>query len=657
MERLNNPSVRLEGCGQGASALAGCDDSRAQKLAHLRSLMAERGFDAYIIPSGDAHASEYVADFWRARQWISGFSGSAGLVVVTPNEAGLWTDGRYFIQAERELAGSEIKLFKMQEPDVPTYQAFLAEKIPQNGSVAFDGHTITTTSFKTLKDKLREKGAIFSHGEDLIGQIWRDRPPLPREKAFEHAVCFAGKNRAEKLADVRGQMSEKKIAAYLVTALDSVAWLLNLRGRDIAGLPVVYAFVFITQNEARLFIDAEKIEGLHLPEYEIHKYDALSQFLKNHSLKNSASKKIFFNPHTTSVLLSESIEAEFRGEFKPSEEIIPRLKAVKTPHELAQIKNAFIKEGVAMTKTLFWLENAMAGKVAAGALVTEGDVVRVLQKFRAEQADYLCDSFDTVSAYGANAAEAHYTCGETGATLRPEGFLLLDTGGQYLDGTTDTTRTIPLGALTDDMRRDYTLVLKGHIALARAVFLKGTTGTQLDILARLPLWQTGQNYSHGTGHGIGFCLSVHEGPHNISTHHNAVALEPGMLLTNEPALYKAGRYGIRTENVLCVRAKRAMNPDDMCRERRFAPKPDSFLDFLEFEILTICPIDTRAILSELLNETEREWLETYNKTVRETLSPYLSDAERAWMQNLGLRAKRAVGTGGMCRRRRILSKP
>jgi len=618
------------------------------RIAALRNLMRERGLDAYIIPSGDAHASEYVADFWCARKWLSGFTGSAGLLVVTMHESGLWTDGRYFIQAERELAGSEIRLFKM--PEAITYQAFLAEKIPQSGRVGFDGRTVTVTSFKTIKDMLRVKNALFSYNEDLVGQIWRNRPPLPCEPAFEHALEFSGQSRAEKLflvrvrqahggsrgvrqahSESRGQVSaaahsleagqerrgqvpaaarslesgkERRgqvsaaarsleagnDSAYLVTSLDSVAWLTNLRGRDISGLPVVYAFAVVTQTEAHLFIDAKKIAGLHLPEFTIHDYAALPDFLKNFP-----AKKIFFNPHTTNVLLAESIPTERRAEFKPADEIIPRLKAVKTPHEIGQIKNAFLKEGIAMTKTLSWLESAMA----AGSTVTEGDVVRMLQKFRAEQAGYLCDSFDTISAYGANAAEAHYSGGET--VLRPEGFLLLDTGGQYLDGTTDTTRTIPLGALTDEMRRDYTLVLKGHIALARAVFPKGTTGTQLDILARLPLWQSGQNYSHGTGHGLGFCLSVHEGPHNISPHHNAVALEPGMLVTNEPALYKPGRYGIRTENVLCV-------------------KDAEFENFLCFEVLTLCPIDTRAILPELLTDIEREWIESYNKRVFARLS-------------------------------------
>lgn len=572
----------------------------AEKIDALRRLMTERGLDAYIIPSGDAHASEYVADFWRARQWISGFTGSAGLVVVTRHEAGLWTDGRYFIQAERELAGSGIELFKINEPDVPTYQAFLAEKIPRGGRVGFDGRTVTATSFKTLRNILKD--ASFSYSEDLVGEIWINRPPLPCKPAFEHAVEFTGQTRAEKLTTVRNRMTEEKIPSYLVTALDSVAWLLNIRGSDVSCLPVVYAFVLITQTDAHVFIDAKKITGLQLSEFTIHAYDALPKFLKNFG-----AKKIFFNPHTTNVLLTESIAHGARSEFKPAEEIIPHLKAVKTPYELANIKNAFIKEGVAMTKTLFWLESEMA----SGGQVTEGDVVRILQKFRGEQSDYLCDSFDTVSAYGANAAEAHYSCGETGATLFPKGFLLLDSGGQYLDGTTDTTRTIPLGELTDEMRRDYTLVLKGHIALSRAVFMRGTTGTQLDILARLPLWETGQNYSHGTGHGLGFCLSVHEGPHNISTNHNAVEFEPGMLVTNEPALYKAGRYGIRTENVLAVRRA---NPGFLC-----------------FEVLTVCPIDTRAILPEMLTKIEREWLADYHKNVCETLAPHLSDMERAWL--------------------------
>jgi Xaa-Pro aminopeptidase len=571
----------------------------SERLAALRELMARRGIDAYIVPSGDAHASEYVADYFRAREWLSGFTGSAGLLIVLRKEAGLWTDGRYFIQAERELP-AEIKLFKTGEPDVQKYQAFLAEKLPYGGKVGFDGRTLTAVEFFGIKETLKEKKISFAYTEDLIGEIWRDRPPLPKEKAFEHALKFAGKSAKEKLADVRQKMKEKKIAAYLLTALDSVAWLLNIRGRDVPNLPVVYAFALITERDAFVFIDREKISAID--GFIFHDYDALPNYLKNFS-----SQKIFYNPVKTNVLLAESIQNA--GNLKPAEEIVPLLKAVKSKTELANIKNAFVKEGVAMTKMLFWLDSAIKSE-----RVTEGDVVRVMQKFRAEQELYLGDSFATIAAYGENAAQAHYSCGEVGATLALDGFLLIDTGGQYLDGTTDTTRTICLGEPTDEMKRDFTLVLKGHIALARAVFLKGTIGSALDILARLPLWESGQNFQHGTGHGIGYCLSVHEGPHNISQHYNAVPLSPGMLVTNEPALYKKS-YGIRTENVLVV-----------CEKEK---TPDG--EFFSFENLTLCPIDTRAIDFDLLTDIEKNWLENYHARVLEVLSPYLNAQEREWL--------------------------
>lgn len=575
------------------------------KINALRALMEARGIDGYIIPSGDAHASEYFAAHWRSREWVSGFTGSAGLLVVMPEDAGLWTDGRYFIQAERELVGSGIKLFKIDEPDVPKYQAFLADKLPTGGKVGFDGRVFTATSFAQLKKMLAEKNISYEYKEDLVGLIWKDRPAMPKEKAFEHAPQFAGKTSAEKLADVRAKMKEKKITAYLLTALDGIAWLLNIRGNDIKNFPVVYAFALITESEAHMFIDPQKISPEKFQGFIFHEYDDLPKFLR--SIKTN---KLYYNPNNTNVLLAESVSKVMyaKNALKPAEDIVPLLKAVKTPTEIANIKNAFVKEGVVMVKMLYWLESA--GKLR------EGDVVRFLQNLRKEQPHYLCDSFDTIVAYGENAAQAHYNSGETGAALREDGFVLIDTGGQYLDGTTDTTRTVCLGAITDETRRDFTLVLKGHIALSRAVFLSGTTGTGLDILSRLPLWESGQNFRHGTGHGLGYCLGVHEGPHKISQHPNTVALTPGMLVSNEPGIYKEGRYGIRTENVLLV-TENQKTSDGV---------------FLSFETLTYCPIDLRAIAPEMLTQTERDWLNAYHKRTYENLSPYLTEPECEWLK-------------------------
>ncbi|MCL2576902.1 MAG: aminopeptidase P family protein [Defluviitaleaceae bacterium] len=573
-----------------------------EKLSALRKLMAERGINAYIITSADAHASEYTAPFWRGREWISGFTGSAGIMVIFPEEAGLWTDGRYFIQAEKELEGSGIKLFKHGEPNVQKYTEYLAKNLPASGKLGFDARTVTAADFLKIKEALQDKKISFAHNEDLLDEIWVNRPPMPEEKAFEHAPQFAGKSAKEKLADVRAIMKKKNIAAYLVTAPESTAWLANLRGRDIPCLPVVYAFSLITQDEAHIFIDPQKIESTLLPDFTLHDYNSLPSFLKNFK-----TEKIYYNPTNTNVQLTEAIP--IKSELKPADDIIPLLKAVKTHAELANIKNAFIKEGVVLTKMLFWLHEKIKERP-----VTEGEIARVLQKTRKTQAHYICDSFTTICAYGSNAAQAHYNCGETGAVLHERGFLLIDTGGQYLDGTTDTTRTICLGEITDEMKRDFTLVLKGNIALSHAVFPSGTTGSALDILARQALWESGQNYRHGTGHGIGYCLSVHEGPHNISQTYNAVALAPGMLVSNEPAIYKENRYGIRTENILCVTEK----------------KPGG--TFLTFETLTHCPIDTRAISPELLTPTERGRLNDYHKRTYEVLSPHLTTHEREWLK-------------------------
>ena len=572
-----------------------------EKLTALRKLMAERGIDAYIITSADAHASEYTALFWRGREWISGFTGSAGLLVVTPKEAALWTDGRYFIQAERELQNSGINLFKQGEPNVPKYTEFLAENLPENGKLGFDGRTVTASNFAIIKKALNHKKISFAYNEDLLNLIWQNRPPMPQEKAFAHAPQFAGITAQEKLSLVRTKMQEKNIDAYLITAPECTAWLANIRGRDIPCLPVVYAFSLITQTEAHIFIDEQKITPDLLPDFTIHDYDELPQFLRNFKTEN-----LYFNPANTNVTLSEIFPT---ADPKPADDIIPLLKAAKSPAELANIENAFIKEGVVLTKMLFWLHTAME----AGEPLTEGDVVRKLQALRREQPHYLCDSFDTICAYGANAAQAHYNCGETGAALQPHGFLLIDTGGQYLDGTTDTTRTIALGDLSPEMKRDFTLVLKGNIALTNAIFPTGTTGSALDILARQFLWESGQNYRHGTGHGIGYCLSVHEGPHNISPLHNAVPLAPGMLTSNEPALYKENRYGIRTENILYV-------------------TESQFPDYLKFRTLTLCPIDPRAIDPSLLTPSEIAHLDAYHAHIYKTLSPHLSAPEREWLK-------------------------
>ena len=580
------------------------------KLVEIRKLMKDRGLDAYIVPANDSHAGERTTGHWKARSWVSGFTGSSGILIIMTEMAGLWTDSRYHIQAERELKGSGIDLFRFGLPDVPSHTKFLADKLPKDGKLGFDGRTMSTASFNTLKDELKEKNIGYHYKDDLVGMIWNDRPPLSAEKAYFHAPPFATTPASKKIEAVRDKMKEKKYDYYLVSALDAVAWLLNIRGSDIPNIPLIYAHVLISADDAHVFIDISKLDGissqLTSEGITLHDYESLPGFLSG--LKKG---KIYYNGAATNVLLSEAIPSDLEQENKTEQDIINPLKAVKSPEDVANIRNAFIKEGAAMVKTLKWIEK----NVSRGDLF-ESDVANVLIENRKLQKDYVYDAFPAICAYGENAAQAHYSPGARGAQIMPEGFLLIDTGGNYLDGTTDTTRTIAVGPLTDNMKRDFPLVLKGHIALNKAVFLKGTTGPAIDILARLPLWQNGQNFGHGTGHGIGYFLGVHEGPHSISISKNAVALEPGMLISNEPGIYKEGKYGIRTECIILVKQK--------------MKTPDG--EFYAFEVLTHCPIDKKALDTDLLTQDEIAWINDYHKRTLETLSPHLTQDEQIWLK-------------------------
>jgi len=584
------------------------------KLGALRSLMKVHDIDAYIVPSGDDHKSGYVADYWGARKWLSGFTGSAGLVVVTPTEAGLWTDGRYFIQAEEQLSGTNIDLYKMGEPGVPSYIDFLLKKLPEGGKVGFDGRSMAIGEFNALKEKLDTKNITYVYSKDLVGEIWASRPPMPSAPAFEHLPEFAGVSAAEKLRKVREKMKESNVSTYFVTGLDEIVWLLNIRGNDVANMPLVYSYLLITETEARIFVDAAKVADisgkLKSQGFVIDSYEAVVEQLK--ALPPEGN--IYYNKATINVLMAEAIP---QGQQIPEKawNIIAHLKGVKSDIELANIRNAYIKEGVAMTKLLKWLDDA----IKAGKVLTEDDVATTLTNLRKQQANCLGDSFSTISAYGANAAQAHYRHEGSGAALQPDNFYLLDTGGQYLDGTTDTTRTIAIGNITGEMKKDYTLVLKGHIALSVAIFPAGTTGHALDMLARQPVLQDCQNYRHGTGHGIGYCLGVHEGPHGIAARQGdtIVELVPGMLASNEPGIYKQGRYGIRIENIIAVK--------ELCENENGK--------FLNFETLTYCPYDTRAIDLQLLTQAEKDFVNNYHSKVYDTLAPLLTEEEAVWLKN------------------------
>ena len=579
----------------------------------LRKLMKERNIDIYIITSGDAHTSEYVSDYWKLRAFVTGFTGSAGVAAITHDKAILWTDGRYFIQAAKEL--KEFELYKSGVKGVPTLTKFLAKELKRGGTVGFDGRTASKEWLDGIKKALADKEAKYAFNEDVAGLLWKERPALPKGKAFEHMPKFAGLSAADKLKKVREKMKEQGFGGYLVTALDDIAWLLNIRGSDVEYSPVVYAFAFITDEEAHVFVEktklADVLENITSQGFRIHDYEAVNEYVKGF-----ASKKLFFNGAKTNVLLAGLVDEKTPVESSGNEDIIPLLKSVKSKHELANIKNAYIREGAALVRTLKWIE----GLKESGGIskIYEADVMRKLTEFRKLGENFMNDSFSTISAYGANAASAHYHAEGDGAKLGAEGFLLIDTGGQYLDGTTDTTRTIPLGPITGEMKKDFTLVLKCHIAIDQAVFLSGTTGHALDVLGRVAMSKEGINFLHGVGHGIGYCLNVHEGPQGIAPRHNPVALQAGMLITNEPALYREGKYGIRTENVVVVTEK----------------EKTEFGEFLQFETIMFCPIDTGSIETGLLTEDEKAWLNNYHSKTYEKLSTLLDEEEKAWLKNV-----------------------
>jgi len=580
-----------------------------EKLKALRNLMKERGLDAYVILSGDAHASEYVTGYWKARVWFSGFTGSSGTVVVTHDEAGLWTDGRYFIQAEQELAGTGIALFKMGVPGVPKYREYLAEKLPANGKLGFDGRVVDMKEYKDICEALSAKDITYIYNEDLIGLIWDNRPTLPTTPAFEHELPFAGMPAAEKLAVIRAEMAKHNVSSYLVVALDDIAWLMNIRGKDMPHTPVVYAYALITADKADVFIDRSKVAkftaNLDAQGFTLHDYDELTNVLSKLPIDGT----LLYNPKKTNMLLIDALPKSLLTKCDLPVDIITGLKAVKSETELSNTRNAYIKESVALVRFHKWLE-----EVPDISAITEEDTVKKLTDLRTQQPDFLEDSFSTIAAYGANAAQAHYNPKGKGVSLKPEGFLLVDTGGQYLDGTTDTTRTIPVGPITEEMKHHFTLVLKGYIAIDQVVFPKGTSGVQLDALARTPLWRHGLDYRHGTGHGIGYCLSVHEGPHGISSK-SEVEFVPGMLVSVEPAFYKDGEYGIRTENIV-----------EVCEHSE-----TEYGKFYGFRPLMYCPVNKSAIIPGLLTKGEIAHLNAYHQKTYELLSPLLTEDERIWL--------------------------
>lgn len=573
--------------------------------------MNEKCMYGYIIPTYDPHQSEYLGDHWKSRVWISGFTGSAGTVVITKDEACLWTDGRYYIQAANQIKDSEIKLFKMGIPGVPTYMDWLKEKLPKDATLGLDGKVFPKSDVKTIQEKLEYKNINIVDSFDLIGELWTDRPELPMGNIFVHDTKYTGKTAHEKLQDVRNKMAELHADYFILGSLDDIAWVYNIRGNDVESNPVVTSYALISNDNAYLFVHGEKVPA-QVAEYlkengiEIREYNEVRDYVENIE-KNST---VFIDPDRINMWLYNGIPKSCK--IVEGTNITTNLKAIKNEVEIKNLKNSYIKDGVALVKFLYWLDKNI-GKTT----ISELTVGEKLEEFRSQQSNFVEPSFDTIAAYKDHAPMMHYSATEESSyQLSKEGMLLIDSGGQYLDGTTDITRTIVLGPITEEEKRDFTLTLKGHINLIKARFLYGATGSNLDVLARFPLWQEGIDYKCGTGHGVGFFLNVHEGPHNISPRTNKVRLEEGMVITVEPGVYKEGKHGIRLENDVIVRKDIETDSGQ----------------FMKFEVISYCPLDLDGIDVAMLDESERKWLNDYHEEVYNKLSPHLNEDEKEWLR-------------------------
>ena len=582
-----------------------------EKIALLRSAMKAAGANACLIPSSDPHISEYLPAHWATRRYFSGFTGSVGNLVVTETASSLWVDGRYFVQAARQLEGSEIVLQKMGVEGVPTLIEYLTDALGEGQVLAVDGMVTAASTWRQLAGALAKKGASLK-SVDLVQDNWPDRPAVPATPAWLLDDTYAGRTAAEKLADLRAALAEKGASAMVVCRLDSVAWLLNLRADDLDNTPFALAYCFVTPDDAVLFIDASRLPAeaaaaLERQGVRVTDYGHLLGFLTGYH----HDRTVLVDMAGTNEAIRAALAANPVFTLVEGEDPIQALKGVKNPVEIENLKKAHVKDGVAMVKFQIWLEE----QLAAGAAVTEVDVDEKLQALRAAQPLNIGVSFDTIAAWGPNAAMMHYhATPEACSTLAPRGFLLVDCGGQYLDGTTDITRTYTLGELTDNERTYYTYVLKSHIDMAKLQFLNTCTGGNLDVIARAPVWAHGIDYRCGTGHGVGFVGGVHEGPQNLRIN-NQVVFKPGMTITDEPGIYEEGEVGIRIENEL------------LCCERM----KNQYGQFLGFEPITYCPIDLTPVRPELLDAEEKEWLNGYHQMVRELLTPHLTAPEAAWL--------------------------
>jgi len=582
-----------------------------QRIALLRGYMRKNNLQAFIVPSTDAHISEYIPEHWESRRWISGFTGSAGTVVVTLDKAGLWTDSRYFLQAAAELAGSEIILFKDRLPDTISIPDWLKERLTEGDSVGIDGNVYAAKDALKLKSELEADKIKLVSDYDPFDEIWEDRPLLPQHPVSLHNIELAGEMSRHKIERVLAEAAKHDADSVWISTLDTIAWLFNIRGNDVPYNPVVIAHAFISHQEKILFTDKGKIsdkvnaylkdEGVKVMDYE-QTHDFLSG-LCNKSVCLDSSKLSF----TIYNLLSA------RNWVNDSVSVADLLKSMKSDVEAEGFRQAMIRDGIALTKFGMWLEKAVPE-----GIVTEYNIGLKLESYRSLQPNCMGESFPTIAGYGANGAINHYhPTAENCKVVMPEGLLLIDSGGQYQHGTTDITRTIAVGPVTDAMKKDYTLVLKGMIGLSCVVFPAGTRGSQIDMLARKAMWEHGINYGHGTGHGVGYYLNVHEGQHSIRPEENPVTIRKGMVVTNEPGIYRDNEYGVRTENMMLT----------------VLAMTTGYGDFYRFETLTLCPIDTTPIVREMMTADEITWLNDYHQKVYRKLSPFLSDEEKEWLKN------------------------
>ena len=585
------------------------------KLRELRKLMKKFKIQAYLIPSTDPHQSEYVPENWNRRAWFSGFTGSAGELAVTLRKAGLWTDSRYFLQAESQLEGTDIQLYKLGLPDTPSIREWLSDELKSGDQVGIDPRLISHREFQDLQQHLQKKNIqLRSTERNLVDEIWKDQPSFPMSTLRPHPLKYAGISCQDKISLLQEELRKESCTGIILTTLDDIAWLFNIRGKDIPFNPLLISYAIVTLKNAHLFVHPEKLDRAakkHLKSaIKTHDYQEFSKFIKK---KFGEKDKLWIDASRVSSWISEQLDQKCELYLKESP--VPAMKAPKNSVEIEGLRQAHIRDGVAMVQFLRWLETHIGRKK-----ITEISAANTLEQFRRKQPLYQGPSFNTISAYQEHAAIVHYAATpESDVELKPQGIYLIDSGGQYLDGTTDITRTLALGEPSSRQKQLFTRVLKGHLQLAMTRFPKGTAGNQLDTIARKPLWDLGLNYGHGTGHGIGSYLNVHEGPQAISYYRGiGVALVPGMIISNEPGYYKPGEYGIRIENLILTIQDPESSPDG--------------LEFLAFDTITLCPIQLKLIDTSLLSAEEIQWLNTYHKQVREILSPHLSELERDWLK-------------------------